>query len=182
MKSKLITVSAVSSALVAVCLTIGAYFDVADLIALVLASAFVILPLYYKSKTACFLSYLSGGIIAVILSGFNFTYSIVFPAYFVFFGVFPIVRNIMADKNVNKVLTLVLGLVWCVATFFGMYFYYTAVMSLDFSTMPAWVPQWVSESIIYFVGVIGVVFYFIFDRYVLVVRIFFDRYLNRIIK
>lgn len=182
MKSKLITLSAVSAALTALSLTIGAYFEVADLFALVLSSAFVILPLYFKSKTASFLSFFVGGILGVIFSGFNFTYSIVFPAFFTFFGIYPIVRNIIIEKNFNNVLAVIIGLIWCIAVFYGMYFYYTGVMGLDLSSLPSWMPAWVSDFIIYFIGLISVVFYFIFDRYVIVVKYFFDRYLNRIIK
>ena len=48
MKSKVISLSAISAALIAVSLTIGAYFEFADLFAVVIASAFVILPIYLK--------------------------------------------------------------------------------------------------------------------------------------
>ena len=180
MKSKLITVSAISSALVAISLTIGAYFDVADLVSLVLSSAFVVLPLYFNSKKATVLTYLVGGVIALILSGFNFAYSLVFPSYFAYFGLFPIVFNILSEKDVKKPLIIILGVLWTVAVFYGMYFYYTLVMGLDLSSMPSWMPNWVQEAVIYFIGVIAIIFYFIYQRYVLVVKYFFKRYLDRI--
>ncbi len=180
MKSKLITVSAISSALVAISLTVGAYFEVADLFSLVLASAFVTLPLYFNSKKATFLAYLVGGIIALIFSGFNFTYSLVFPSYFAFFGLFPIMFNIIGENTINKPLMVVLGLVWTIAVFYGMYFYYTLVMGLDFSSLPTWMPNWVADAIIYLIGFIAIIFYFIYHRYVLVVKYFFKRYLDRI--
>ena len=85
MKSKLITISAISSALITIVLTIGAYIEVADLLALVVATIFVALPLYFNSYIASILSFLAGGILALIFSGFNFL-SVVFPAYFGFFG------------------------------------------------------------------------------------------------
>ena len=112
MKSKLITVSAISSALVAISLTIGAYFEVADLFSLVIASAFVIMPLYFNSKKASILTYLVGGVIALILSGFNFAYSLVFPSYFAFFGVFPILFNTLNEKKDITPLKVIIGLIW----------------------------------------------------------------------
>ncbi|MBO5713812.1 MAG: hypothetical protein J6R83_00095 [Clostridia bacterium] len=180
MKSKLITVSAVSTALVAISLTVGAYFEVADLFSLVLASAFVVIPFYFNSVKASFLTYLAGGTIAVILSGFNFAYSLVFPSYFAYFGIFPIVFYIINNKRTNKPLMVVLGLIWTIAVFYGMFYYYTMVMGLDLSTMPNWMPVWVKDAIEYLIGVIAIIFYFIYQRYVLVVRYFFARYLDRI--
>ena len=180
MKSKLITVSAISSALVALSLTIGAYFEVADLVSLVLASAFVTLPLYFNSKKASFLTFLVGGVIAVILSGFNFAYSLVFPSYFVYFGLFPIIFNMLDEKNVDKRIKAVLGIIWTVAVFYGMYFYYTLVMGLDLSSMPSWMHNWVIDTIMYLIGGIAIIFYFIYQRYVIVVKYFFKRYLDRI--
>ena len=180
MKSKLITVSAISSALVAISLTVGAYFEVADLFSLVLASAFVTLPLYFNSKKATLLTYLAGGVIALIFSGFNFTYSLVFPAYFSFFGLFPIIFNIVGENKRKKPLIIVLGLIWTIAVFYGMYFYYTLVMGLDLTTLPSWMPTWIKDAILYLIGVLAVIFYLIYQRYVLVVKYFFQRYLDRI--
>ena len=52
MKSRLLAISAISAALVAISLTVGAYVDMADIFSLVIASAFVLLPLYYDSFKA----------------------------------------------------------------------------------------------------------------------------------
>lgn len=180
MKSKLITVSAISTALVAISLTIGAYFEVADLFSLILASAFVVIPLYFNSKKASFLTYLAGGVIAIILSGFNFAYSIVFPSYFIYFGVFPILFNIIDGRTNKKVLTIILGLIWTIAVVYGMFYYYTAIIGLDLFTLPTWMPIWVKDYIIYLLGILAVFFFILYYRYVLVVKYFFRRYLDRI--
>ena len=43
-------------------------------------------------------------------------------------------------------------------------------------------PQWIAEYIILFVAALAVVFFVVFDRFVLVVRRVLDYYLSRIIK
>ncbi|MBQ8426349.1 MAG: hypothetical protein IJX16_01145, partial [Clostridia bacterium] len=114
MKSKVIALSAISSAIIAVLLTLGAYIELLDLFALVIASIFVILPLYYKSYLGSLLCYLSGGVLAFLCSGFNIL-SIVFPAYFCFVGLYPIIKCKMMDKSSNRILGLIIGAIWCVA-------------------------------------------------------------------
>ena len=66
MKSKLLSISAVSAGFVAVFLLIGAYFEIADLFTSVISSVFVTLPLYYKSYKASFLAFLAGGVMGSI--------------------------------------------------------------------------------------------------------------------
>ena len=46
MKSKVVTLSAISAALTAIVLTLGAYIELVDLYSIVISSVFVILPLY----------------------------------------------------------------------------------------------------------------------------------------
>lgn len=182
MKSKTLAISAISAALVAIALTVGAYFDAADLFALIVASAFVILPLYRGSYKGTLLSFLVGGVIAIISSGFNFAYSVVFPAYFGFFGAYPILFSYLSDKNVKKPVRAIIGILWCVAAFYGMYFYYTAVIGLNLNDLPEWLPKFIKDAAIYLIGVIAVVFYFIFDRFIQVVRVFYNNYIGRITK
>lgn len=177
MKSRVISVSAVSAGFVAICLTIGAYFEVADLVSLVAASVFVILPLYLQSYKGSLLSYLAGGVLAFLFSGFNIL-SLVFPAYFAFFGVYPIVKSKFTDKNYDKYLTFIIGLVWFVAVAYGMFFYYTAIMGQLFSGLPAWI----LNNILYFLAPIAIIVFAIYDRYVVVMRRVINHYLGRIIK
>ena len=87
MKSKVLALSAVSASFIAVFLTLGAYIELVDLVAVVVASIFVLLPLYMKSYKGSLLAYLAGGLLAFLISGFNIL-SLVFPAYFAFFGIF----------------------------------------------------------------------------------------------
>ena len=177
MKSKLISISAISSAFVAIVLTIGVYFNMADLFCLVVASVFVMLPLYYKSHLAGFLSYLAGGVIAFIFSGFNFLIVTV-PAYFVFFGVFPLVKNLMEEKNFNKYVRYLIGLIWCVLAVYGMFFFYKNVMNLDFSDLPVFV----KDNLVIVVGLLGVIFYVVYERFLTAFRRIIDELLKKVLK
>ena len=135
MKSKIISISAISAGLTAIALTIGAYIEFTDLFALVVSSVFVILPLYFNSYKGSLLCFLAGGVIAFLFSGFNFL-SLVFPSYFLFFGIYPILVIFARQKNFNKTLRLIIGLIWCVAFFYGAYFYYFGVMGMNVGTSP----------------------------------------------
>ncbi|MBO7344422.1 MAG: hypothetical protein J6U92_00590 [Clostridia bacterium] len=177
MKSKLITISAVSAGLIAVLLSIGTYFEFADVFTVVLASVFVLLPLYYNSYKGGLLAYLGGGVLAFIISGFNF-YSIVYPAFLGFFGVYPLVLCYMRDKRVNQALRYLIGAIWCIAVFFGIYYYYTALIGDFFMGLPQWVADYAELVIL----PVAIVFYFAFDRFIILVSRVLNYYLSRIIK
>lgn len=181
MKTRVITVSAISAGLVAICLALGIYVELVDVMSLVLSSVFVILPLYLKSFKGAVLAYLVGGVLGLIFGWFNFVYSFVFPAYFAFFGLFPIVSCFLREKRVNKYAFHAIGLLWTVAAFYGFYFYYTFVMGLDFNDLPDFL-LWTKDYLLYVVGLFGVVFYFIYVRFILVVKMLIDRYMGKIIK
>lgn len=177
MKSKVIALSAISASFIAIILTLGAYIELIDLVTIVLSSVFVMLPLYNNSYMGGWLSCIAGGLIAFMCSGFNIM-SLVFPAYFGFFGIYPLVKCKMMDKKVNIWFSMIIGLIWCVGVFYGMYFYYTAVMGEIFAGLPAQIVDYV----IYIVGAVGVLFYFIFDRFVVVARFALDKIVGKIIR
>ena len=181
MKSRIVTVSATSAGLVAIALAMGVYVGFIDVFALIMSSVFVILPLYLKLYKGSLLSYLVGGILGLIIGWFNFVYSFVFPAYFAFFGLYPIINCFLKEKNVNKYLSHGIGVIWCVVAFYGLYFYYTLVMGLEFNDLPNYF-AWISDYLIFAVGVFGAVFYFVYDRFLTVIKILIDRYLGKIIK
>ena len=181
MKSRVITVSAISAGLVAVCLALGIYVELIDILSLVLSSVFVILPLYLKSYKGAVLSYLAGGVLGLLIGWFNFVYSFVFPAYFAFFGLYPIIACCLKEKKINKYVYHIIGLVWSVAAVYGLYFYYTFVMGLDFANLPHYL-IWIKDYLLYFIGVLGVVFYFVYERFITVVKSLIDRYMGKIIK
>lgn len=177
MKSKIISISAISSAFVAICLTLGAYFEAIDLFSLVIASMFVILPLYYNSYAGSILSVLVGGIIALMFSGFNF-FSIIFPAFFGFFGFYPIFCIYFTKKPKKRIVKIILGLIWSVIAIYGMYFYYTFVMKITDLELP----KFLMDNIYLLLLPIAICFYFLFDKFILVSKFTIDKYLRRIIK
>lgn len=177
MSSKNIALAAISAGLVALFLLVGAYFEMADVFTVVMASVFVLLPLYYNSYKSSLLTYLAGGLIAFMCSGFNLL-SLVFPAYFAFFGIYPIVKNFMIKKGVNVYLSFVVGFIWFFVIAIGLYFYYTMFMGMVIDD----IPSWLGDKILIVVMVVAVVFFVVFDRFVVVVRRVIDYYLKRIIK
>ena len=177
MKSKLIAISSISAGLISIFLTIGAYVEVADLVAVVFGSILTILPLYYKSYKASVLAYLVGGVIGFLLSGFNLL-SLVFPAYFLFCGAYTIVKCKFIDVKFNKILGFVIGLIWCILFAYGLYFYYINVMHGVFDGIPLNLQNYV----IYAVGIVALLFFIVYNRFVVVIRRFIDYYLYRILK
>ena len=177
MKSRLIALSAISSAMTAIILTLGAYVQLIDVFTIVAASIFVTLPLYYNSFKASLLTYLAGGVIAFMISGFNYL-SIVFPSYFLFFGVYPIVQHAFMQKGKTaKILGTILSMIWFIAIAFGLYFFYTGLIGplSDF-------PKWILDNVYYFIPAFAIVFYLIFNRFILVLGRFTNQLLKRVIK
>ncbi|MBQ7339688.1 MAG: hypothetical protein IJW43_02405 [Clostridia bacterium] len=177
MKSKILALSAISAGLVALVLTIGTYFNVADIFCLALASCFVTLPLSYKSYLGSILSYLVGGVLAFLFTGFNIFIATV-PAYFVFFGIYPIIKQLLRQKQVNKIISYIIGLIWGIACAYGMYFYYVNFMGITFSDLPLFV----HENILYLVGAIGGLFFVVYERFITVSKRFIDITVAKIIK
>lgn len=188
MKSKVIALSAISASFVAIFLTLGAYIEFFDLIAVVIASIFVILPSYYESRLGCFLSYLVGGFIGFMFSGFNIM-SIVFPAYFAFFGLMPVL-NLFAQGKINKKIWYIIKLVWAVAVMFALLWYYTAIMNMPieytFELFGNTFDLTEVENVYYMFlgvyGVFGIIFFAVYDKFVHVAKFATDKLLNRIIK
>ena len=177
MKSKVVALSAISAGFISILLTIGAYIEIADIFTIVLASCFVVLPLYYGSFRGAFLTYLVGGVIAFIFSGFNL-YSIVFPSYFLFGGIYPIFALYFKEKKQKKPLVLIVGFIYSVAFFIGIYYYYVLFMKVPITDLP----EFIKNNLVIVVAVLGGIFYFVFDRFITLVRRLSDIYLKRILK
>ena len=176
MKSKVVSLSAISASFIAVSLIIGTYFELADLLMLAAASVFVLLPLYLKSYKGSFLAFLAGGVIALLISGFNL--ALIYPAYFGFFGIYPLLKVKMLEKRVSKALSIIIGLLWFLIISYVCYYYYVFVLGGVFEGLP----NWIEDYLIYFLGVIAIVFYFVYDRFVAVMKYNLDKYLSKIVK
>ena len=177
MNSKNIAVSAITASIIAVFLILGSYVTVLDLASVILASAFVVTPLYKKSYLGAFLAYLVGGVIAFISYGFN-PITLVFPAFFSFFGVYPIVQSKLNEKGVKKWVIFLIGSVWCSAVCYGLYFYYTLFMNFPLENLPAW---FVNNIYLLFLP-IALIVYFVFDRFIFISKKAMYYYLSKIIK
>lgn len=178
MKSKIISISAISAGFVALFLIIGTYITVTDVFAIVVSSVFVLLPLYYKSFKGCFMAYLVGAVICTLVCLPTILTSFVLPAFVCFFGIYPIIKFIMQEKKVNKIVSYVIGLVWCVIAFYGIYFYYTLVAGFVFTD----IPLFISKYIYVFVGLFAIAFFVIYERFLVFAKAFIDRYLGKIVK
>jgi len=75
-------------------------------------------------------------------------------------------------------LGIVIGLIWFVAFAYGLYFYYTLVLGFGFLDLPLWL----TENIYYFVAVFAIVFFAVFEAFVVMTRLAINRYLGRIVK
>ena len=177
MKSKVISLSAISAGFIAILLTVGAYFEFADIISIVLASCITLLPLYYGSYKGAILTYLVGGVIAFMFSGFNL-YSLVFPSYFIFGGIYPIISTYFRERKGKKVSVYIVGAIYSALFFVGIYYYYVFFMKMATTDLP----QIIQNNIVVFMALFGVIFYFIFDRFIVLVRRVSNYYLSRIIK
>lgn len=177
MKSKVLSISAISAAFIAIVLTIGAYIEFVDLFAVLLSSVFVLLPLYYGSYKGSILASLCGVVIAFLCGGLNIL-SLVFPTYLLFFGFYPIFRSKMIDKKVDSAYVYLIGLIWFLITCYATYFYYTLIMKGVFEGMPIWFIDYA----LLFVGIGGTVFYFIIDMFIVSIRRVVNAYLHRILK
>jgi len=178
MKSKILALSAISAGFIAICLTIGAYIEFTDIFAVIIASAFISLPMYLKSIKGSVLASIAGALIAFLCSGLNF-YSLVFPAYVGFFGVYPIIKMIFIDKRVNKILSFFVGLVWFIAVAYGVYFFYFYLVLNGVLTD---LPLWIINNIYWLIALVAIVFYVVYDRFVVAVNFVANKYLKKIVK
>lgn len=190
MKSRVVALSAISAAFIALFLTLGAYIEFIDIISVIIASVFTLLPMYYKSRTGSFLAFLAGGLIAFLISGANI-YSLVFPAYFAFFGLLPILNAIVKESGkIGKKLWLVIKLVWFLAVMFALLYYYTGIMGIPleytFSIFGQSIDLSGYQNIYYYFllayGLISVVIFFVYDKFSTVAQVCVDKFLVRIIK
>lgn len=179
MKSKVVALSAISAAFVAVLLTVGALVDFIDVFMITAASVFVTLPLYYKSYKGSILCYLAGGMIGALsaLGLGKLISSVVIPSYFIFFGIYPIILKILKEKKVHKAIYFLIGLLWCVATIYGMYFYYVKIIGIMDN-----LPQVIADNIYWFIALAGVIFFFVYERFLTVSSMLSDKVIKRILK
>lgn len=149
--SRVIAISALSSALALILLVFGAYVEVFDLSCLFMASLALMLPLSKGYKLGGFLAYLATTILGFLLTGFRLQVMIPFA---MFFGLHPIVNFFQFKLNVNKYLAMAIKAVWFVATLYVMYFFTKMFVA----------PHPIVEQFIhYFLIIGGIIVFVIYD-------------------
>ena len=148
---KLIALSAISTALGVVFLIIGAYFQTLDLSCLFMASLTVMLPLAKNSVKGAFLSYLATAILGFLFAVNRFYLSLLF---FMFFGLHPII-NYFQLKLGKKAwyLFIVKGVLFLGACYLMFYAFSMFVIENEI----------VLNILPVFIGVIGILFYIVYD-------------------
>ena len=158
MKSKIITISAIASALGIVFLVLGTFISVIDISCVFMSSIIIMLPLYKKSLTGAFLSFISTAILSIFLTGFRF--QVIIP-YAIFFGLHPIVNDFVTLKKINKWLALVVKTLWFVASLFIIY---------KFTNMFVGLNQKIIDVIYWVIPIGGILFFIPYDFFMIYVR------------
>lgn len=149
--SRVIALAAVSAAFVVLLLIAGAYIEVLDLSCLFFASLALMLPLTKNSRAGAFLAYLAGVFLGFIFTGMRL--QIMLP-YALFFGLHPIINDIIEKKNFNKILALVIKTVWFVGVAFIVY-YFTSFFVIE--------NEVIKQYIIPIIIVGGALFFIVYD-------------------
>lgn len=190
MKSRVIALSAISASFCALLLTLGAYFEVVDLISVTVATVFIILPYYYGSKKGCILAGIVGGVIAMLISGFNFI-SLVFPFYFLFTMPFTLLNVLCSEsKFIKSGVGFLVKILWTLAVGYFLLWYYTYVIGVpityDFTLFGKTFDLSAKENIYYYFllayGLLLMVFFLVYDRFIVVTKKATDKLLKRILK
>ena len=190
MKSKAIALSAISAGFCALLLTLGAYFEIIDLISVIVATVFIILPYYYGSKKGCVLAGLVGGVVALFISGFNFI-SLVFPFYFLFTMPLTLINVLLSEKTFFKgAVWFFVKLLWTLAVGYFLLWYYTAIMGIpltyDLNLFGKTIDLSSYDNIYYYFllayGLLIMVFFWVYDKFIVATKIATDRLLKRILK
>ena len=189
MKSRVIALSAISAAFVALFLTLGAYVEFIDIITVIIASVFIVLPLYEKSYLGSVLAYFAGGVLAFLFSGANI-FTLVFPAYFLYFGLIPIFNHLVKEKNFNKAVWFVIKFIWFAAVCVLLVFFYLKVMKIpieftfDFLGNEYDLSGWENIEFIFWsvFALTAALFFLVYNKFVQVAQIYVDKALSKIIK
>ena len=149
--SRIIAISALSSAMALILLVFGSFVEVFDLSCLFMASLALMLPLAKDYKLGGFLSYLATVILGFLLTGFRIQVMLPFA---IFFGLHPIVNYFQFKLKINKYFAVIIKAVWFVVTLYVMYFFTNMFISVH---------PLVQRYIYYFLAIGGAVFFVIYD-------------------
>lgn len=164
--SKVISLSAVSAAFAVLFLILGTFVEVLDLSCLFMASLALMLPLAKEYRLGGFLAYLAAAILGMILTGFRFQ---VIAPFAMFFGLHPLVNDLIRKYHINVVIATIVKAVWFVGTLYVMYF---------LTTMFVGIPDFIENNIHWFLIIGGVITFLIYDFFIC----HFQKAVNAIVK
>lgn len=118
--SRVIALSAISTAFTTIFLVIGNWFPTFSLSGAYMASLFMMIPLAKDTYKGAFLSYFATVILTGVFSGFFTRWDALFP-FAVFTGIHPIVNRFFTSKGyvntvLKKVLFIIIKGIWFIGT------------------------------------------------------------------
>ena len=117
--SRVVSISAMSTALAVICLVFGSAVDLFSLSCLFMSSLALMLPLSKGYKLGGFLAYIASGVLTMIFIGI-IPHAIL--PYAIFFGLHPLVNHFQKQFKINVVIATVVKGAWFIATLYVMYF------------------------------------------------------------
>lgn len=151
--SKIISLSAVTTAFSVIFLAFGAYVDVMDLSCLFMASVMMMLPIAKKSVKCAFLTYGATAILSLLVTMGSGKFSMPI-LYALFFGLHPILNFLEKEKKLNKVLMFIVKDVLFVGSLALMYFVFTLFVDL---------PDFIVDYAIYVILIGGAIVFIAYD-------------------
>lgn len=158
MKGKIVALSAISSSLSVILLTIGHYISVLDISCILFASIIIMLPLYKNSIKGALFCYFSTLILTFFTTGLKL--SIIIP-YGAFFGLHPIINEIQLKYKLNKWLFLIIKTLWFIGSLFLVY--YTTTFFVDIN-------EKYLKYIYYIIPIAGALFFIVYDAFIFLFR------------
>ncbi len=113
-ESKIVVLSALSTAFATIFLVVGSYLPDFSLAAAFMASISMMPILIKRSYKGGILTYISTVLLAGIFSGFFTRWDALFP-FISFMGLHPLVNTFFKEKKVNKFVALIIKDIWFVA-------------------------------------------------------------------
>jgi hypothetical protein len=117
--SRVVSLSAMSTALAVICLVFGSAVDLFSLSCLFMASLALMLPLSKGYKLGGFLAYIASGVLTMIFIGV--IPQVILP-YAMFFGLHPLANYFQKQFKINVVIATVVKGIWFIGTLYVMYF------------------------------------------------------------
>ncbi len=166
-KSKLIALSAVTTAFATLFLTMGAYISIFEYSGIFMASICMMIPLTKKSVWAGLMTYVATALLCLIFIGGRWEIAITFA---MFFGLHPLANYFCEKKRIKWFIALPVKEIWFLGTLLFLYFFFKEFVSFEFA--------WAEKYALYILLIGGGVMFVAYD----LIMIRFQRFLDIIVK